>query len=503
MYINQRKAGVILSYTSQLIKILSGVLYTPIMLRLLGQSEYGLYQLVYSVVSYLSLLSLGFGSSYIRFYSKAKNEENEVEKLNGMFIIIFLVISCICLLCGVVMISNISSIFGNGLSGSEYKIAKILMMLMVFNLALTFPNSVFNSYISAHEEFIFQKTMNVLHNIMNPFITLPLLILGYGSIGMVLVTTFLTIVSFIVNILYCMKNLKMKFQFHDIQFSKFKELWSFTFFIFLNQIIDQINWSVDKFLIGRLSGTTAVAVYGIGSQINGYYVELSTSISNVFIPKVNRLIASSDDNCEVTELFIKVGRSQFMILSLVLSGFTFFGEKFIEYWAGKGYHQSYFVTLFLIIPVTVPLIQNLGIEIQRAKNKHKTRSIVYFFVALGNVFISIPLIDLYGPTGAAIGTAIALTVGNIMFMNWYYYCRLNIDIIKFWKSIFSIFPSLCIPCITGCIIRRLLDLDNIYVFLISGLTYVLVFLLCLWIWGMNDLEKKSAKEMSIKLKNRG
>ncbi|MCI5868581.1 MAG: oligosaccharide flippase family protein [Dorea sp.] len=147
------------------------------------------------------------------------------------------------------MISNISSIFGNGLSGSEYKIAKILMMLMVFNLALTFPNSVFNSYISAHEEFIFQKTMNVLHNIMNPFITLPLLILGYGSIGMVLVTTFLTIVSFIVNILYCMKNLKMKFQFHDIQFSKFKELWSFTFFIFLNQIIDQINWSVDKFLI--------------------------------------------------------------------------------------------------------------------------------------------------------------------------------------------------------------------------------------------------------------
>lgn len=110
---------------------------------------------------------------------------------------------------------------------------------------------------------------------------------------------------------------------------------------------------------------------------------------------------------------------------------------------------------------------------------------------------------MYGPTGAAIGTAIALTAGNIMFMNWYYYCRLNIDIIKFWKSILSIFPSLCIPCITGCIIRRLIDLDNIYVFLISGLTYVLVFLMCLWIWGMNDLEKKSVKEMSIKLKNRG
>lgn len=67
---NQRKMGVILTYTSEAIKILTGLLYTPIMLRLLGQSEYGLYQLVYSVVSYLSLLSMGFGSSYLRFYSK-------------------------------------------------------------------------------------------------------------------------------------------------------------------------------------------------------------------------------------------------------------------------------------------------------------------------------------------------------------------------------------------------------------------------------------------------
>ena len=59
MKINQRKAGVILSYAGEIVKILVNLIYTPIMLRLLGQSEYGLYQLVYSVVSYLSLLSLG------------------------------------------------------------------------------------------------------------------------------------------------------------------------------------------------------------------------------------------------------------------------------------------------------------------------------------------------------------------------------------------------------------------------------------------------------------
>ena len=101
MRIDERKAGVVLTYAGQLIRILVSLIYTPVMLHLLGQNEYGLYQLVYSVVSYLSLLSLGFGSSYLRFYSrfKVKNEEENIAKFNGMFMIIFLSISIICVFC--------------------------------------------------------------------------------------------------------------------------------------------------------------------------------------------------------------------------------------------------------------------------------------------------------------------------------------------------------------------------------------------------------------------
>ena len=52
MMINQKKAGVILSYIGQIVNILTGFIYTPIMLKILDQSEYGLYQLVvYSLTS--------------------------------------------------------------------------------------------------------------------------------------------------------------------------------------------------------------------------------------------------------------------------------------------------------------------------------------------------------------------------------------------------------------------------------------------------------------------
>lgn len=489
---SQRKAGVILSYVAQGVHILSSLLYTPIMLRLLGQSEYGLYQLVHSVVAYLGLLSFGFSSSYIRFYSrfKAKNDQKEIARLNGMFMSIFLVISCVCILCGTVMLCNIEKVFSTGLTASEYPTARVLMALMVLNLALTFPNSVFDSYTTAHERFMYQRIIVILQYLLNPFITLPLLLMGYGSVAMVLVATGLTIAKLLMNMTYCLKKLNMQFIFKGFQFSLLKEMWIFTFFIFINLIVDQINWSVDKFLLGRFAGTVAVAIYGVGGQLNTMYLQLSSSVSTVFIPKVNRIVAETDDNRQLTKLFTEVGRIQFMILALALSGFTFFGKSFIKLWAGSNYGVSYNIALLLMVPVTIPLIQNLGIEIQRAKNMHKARSIVYLVIAISNIFVSIPCIKRWGASGAAIGTALTLFLGNGLFMNWYYHKRIGLDIIYFWKQILSFLPSFIVPVICGVLIEKHLRMNNIIVFFVGACLYLCVYAVSVWFFGMNAGEKQ-------------
>lgn len=496
MKIDQRKAGVVLSYAGEIVKILVSLVYTPIMLRLLGQSEYGLYQLVYSVVSYLSLLSLGFGSSYLRFYSryKAQKDEDGVARLNGMFMIIFCVISAICVMCGIIMIGNIRSIFGTGLTDAEYETARILMGLLIMNLAMTFPNSVFNCSITAHEKFLFQKLLILLQNLFSPFLTLPLLIKGYGSKGMVSVTTFLTVLLLLSNVFYCFKRLHIRFAFRGLKIGLLREMWVFTFFIFLNQIIDQINWSVDKFLLGRFTSTTSVAVYGVGGQINTLYLQFSSSISNVFVPKVNRIVAESDDNQQLTELFTKVGRIQFIVLNLILTGFIFLGAPFIKVWAGEEYRDAYIVALLLIIPVTIPLIQNLGIEIQRAKNMHKARAVVYFFIAVANVFVSIPLIKIWGPAGAALGTAVSLIAGNIIFMNWYYHARIGMNMFYFWKEIAKFIPALIAPCIVGILIMRFANITGFGEFVLFAIIYAGVYSLSMYFLGMNAEEKQLVVE---------
>ena len=491
MKVNQLKAGAALSYISMGLGYLVSIIYTPIMLRLLGQSEYGLYNLVASVVAYLGVLNFGFGSAYMRYYSryKVQDDREKIATLNGMFLIIFSVIGLIAVIAGTVLAMNTEVIFGSELTSTELSRAKILMMILVINLAISFPNIVFTSHITANEKFVFQKLVQMIKTVANPFVVLPVLLMGYGSVGMVVMTTILNITIEIINAIYCIKTLKMEFSFKNFDFKLMREMTVFSSYIFINLVIDQINWNVDKFILGRFHGTISVAVYGLAAQLNTYYLSISTAISSVFIPRVHRLVANSDNNSELTKLFTRIGRVQFIILSLISSGLIFFGRPFINMWAGGNYNGSYPIVLLLIIPVTIPLIQNIGIEIQRAKNMHKFRSWVYFFIALGNLGLTIPLAKAYGGVGAAIGTGIALLIGNGLIMNWYYHARVGLDIKFFWKEILSFIPALMPTILAGILMVRYLSLDSILQFIGLGIIYIIIFCVSMWFIGMNQYEK--------------
>ena len=491
MKVNQLKAGAALSYISMGLGYLVSIIYTPIMLRLLGQSEYGLYNLVASVVAYLGVLNFGFGSAYMHYYSRYKiqDDREKIATLNGMFLIIFSFIGLIAVIAGTMLAMNTEAIFGSELTVTELSRAKILMMILVINLAISFPNIVFTSHITANEKFVFHKLVQMIKIVANPFVVLPLLILGYGSVGMVIATTFLNFTIEVINAVYCIKKLKMRFSFKNFDFKLMREMTVFSSFIFMNLLIDQINWNVDKFILGRFHGTISVAVYGLAAQLNNYYLSISTAISSVFIPRVHRLVATSDNNNELTNLFTRIGRIQFIILSLIASGLIFFGRPFINMWAGKNYDDSYPIVLLLIIPVTIPLIQNIGIEIQRAKNMHKFRSWVYFFIALGNLGLTIPLAKRYGGIGAAIGTASALIIGNGFIMNWYNHVKVGLDMKFFWKQILRFVPALIAPVLAGILINSIFNLYNIFYFLGFGIIYVIIFCGSIWFVGMNQYEK--------------
>lgn len=492
---NQLKAGVILSYVISVMQIVIQLLYTPLILRVLGQSEYGLYTLIGSIVSYLSLCGLGFSSSYLRFYSRCigENRKNEVAKLNGMYLTVYIIIASVSTILGTVLVLNCEKVVGTKILPSEMDTARILMAILVVNIAITFVNTIFDSIIIANESFIFQRVVRLLSIVANPILALPLLLMGFKSLALVVVTTVLSLGSLIINMFYCRKKIHAEFKFGYFDKALFGEILTFSVFIFINLIVDQINWNLDKLLLGHFWGTAAVAVYGVGSQLNNMDISISLSVSSVFGPRVNRYHAIGKADEEFSELFIKTGRIQCLIMMLLNSGLVFFGEQFISLWAGDGYKESYYVMLCLVLPAFIPCIQNIGLEMQRAKNMHQFRSIIYLLMSVINIIISIPLAKMYGAVGAAIGTTIGMLLGNGICMNWFYYKKMKLDIVRFWKNILKMFPPMIIPFAVGVFVNLAFKITTWYELIILCVFYTLVYVVAVWFGSMNEYEKSIIK----------
>ena len=450
----QLKVGALLSYSAQIIHILTALLYTPVLLRVLGQNEYGLYQLVYSIISYLPLLSSGFSSSYMKFYAqRKKQDETEVAELNGQFLIMFLFLVIITILSGFGMILKPELVFGKGLATNEIDKLKILVAIMIANTSLNFVFGVFECYSLANERFIFQNTLIVLSNLFSPLLTLPLILLGYGSVGIVAITTLVTFFKLIIEIVFCIRRLKIRFRIRHFGIRDFTEIWSFTVFVFISNIVFQINNTIDSILLGRFIGTASVAIYGVAAQLVSVYKQLCSAISRVFIPRIHILANQDDGHEQLSKVFISVGRIQTYLVGLLFLGMIVFGKQFIRLWAGDGYYDSYQILIILISAEIVPCIQTIGIEIQRAYGRHKIQAIVFALIAILNVLISIPAIRAWGTKGAAVGTSVAIILGYWFFQNYYYHKVIQIRIIEFWKQIFRIVLA-WIPCgICGFFVR--------------------------------------------------
>ena len=443
------KIGAILSYVIIVVNMLIGVLYTPILTAKLGQTEYGLYSLVTSVISYLTILDFGFGNAIIIYTTRYrnKNEKDKEQKLHGMFFIIYTIIGIIAGIIGAILWLNVDSLFGNTMSADELAKAKVLMGILTFNLIVTFPLSIFTSIITSYEKFVFSKTLNLIRIILNPIIMLVLLNFGVKSIGLVILVTVLNISTLILNLIYCKTKLKIKLKFGKIDFKLLKEIMAYSVWIFLNSIMDKVNWSLDQFVLGVYAGSVAVAIYSVASQLNQMFMNFSTAISGVLLPKVTKMENDNATDKEFTDIFVRTGRVQYIVMALIITGFVLFGKEFIEImWVGPEYSESYIIACILMIPTTVPLIQNIGLNILQAKNKYKFRVIVLMIFSVINVIISIILSKLYGGVGAAIGTAISVILGQGIFMNIFYQKKIGINIVKFWRNILkmSIPIAICV-----------------------------------------------------------
>lgn len=489
---NQIKAGAVLNYVIIGLNTLVGLAYTPYMLRCLGQNEYGLYSLVASIIAYLTILDFGFGNAIVRYTAKfrAEGKKQEQWEMFGMFLIVYSIIGLIAIGGGLALYFNVDALFDRTMTASDLSQARAMMLLLTFNLAFTFPFSIFASIITAYENFVFQRVVNILRIILSTGVLILVLVIGFKAVALVVVQTAFNLLTLLINLIYCKKKLKIHIVFGKLNIPFLKEISIYSFWIFLNAIMDKIYWGTGQFVLGAISGTVAVAIFSVAILLEQMYMTFSVSIVSVLLPRVTAMVAKSSSEREISNLFIKTGRIQCIIMSFILCGFIVFGQNFINLWAGECYSSSYYITLIFFFALFVPLIQNTGITILQARNQMKFRSILYFIISIVSLFLQIILAKKYGAIGCAMAIGSALIIGQGLIMNIYYQKKQGIDIVKFWCEIGKMLFAPAIFTIIYLVISSYFNYPNILILILGIIIFSMLFIPLFWKFSMNEYERQ-------------
>lgn len=494
---NERKIGILLGYVTILVHTIIGFLYIPILLYYIGESEYGLYQLMGSLIAYFSIMDFGLTNAIVRFYAKYRTLGNSrrIKNLLAVSLLLYGAVAAVLLATGGICYLFLDTIFGYNMTAQELLSARHLFLLLLFNIAINLFAMLFQAVINAEERFLFLKGTELFQLVMQPVLVILVLQEYPHAFSVALVQTILNCVLILARVYYCFERLHISIHFYGWDRELLHDFRKLALSVFAVSFIDQVFLRSNQVILGIIGGTSAVAVYSIASLLYLNYSYLSTAISGVYLPHVTAMIAKKASVAELSVLFNKIGRAQYFLLLLILTGFIIFGEQFIQLWAGSGFKSAYWMTLLVIVPFTIELIQNVGLSILQGMNQYTFRAKVYLGMGIINLVMAIPLGMYWGGIGCAFATGLCMFLGNGLIMNWYYAKIIGLNIASFWKQIGKITGIGLLCLIIGAIFNSWLPSDSIPIFLGKMIMYILIYVGSMWGMVMNSEEKMQVRRI--------
>jgi len=488
--INQVRAGALVSYITIFFNIASGFIYTPWLINRLGQSDYAIYTLVTSVMTYF-VLDFGMGAAITRFITKYRvnNEPEKVNNLLGVTTKLYLSIDGIILVAMIVFYSLIDKIYVN-LSATEIVKLENVFIIAGMVALLSFPLLPVNGIFTAYEKLYAQKVFDLLAKVLTITSVVIALLAGGGLYFVVLFNTAITFLMNLIKFLFIRKSAGIKLNVRHKDKELKKSIFSFSAWVMVASIADRFFFTFVPSLLGIVSNSAQIAIFGVAVSIENYTCLFSSVFNNLFLPRVTSMVIKNESTEKITDLMIQVGRIQLIIVSTIVTLIISMGKEFITCWVGEQYVNAHIVLIVIMLPTLVHFCQAIGTEMLFATNNVKYRALVYICGSVISVITTLLLGGKLGAIGAAIGIGAGLLLSHVVLMNVIYHKKLKLNIPRYFKEcqLKMIIPMI-ISGVIGYVIMIIYPVDNIIFFIVKAGVWAIFHAVILWFTFLNKYEK--------------
>lgn len=483
------KLGAFISYITISFNILTGLIYTPWMISLIGQNNYGLYTLASSLIS-LFIIDFGIGAAVAKFICEynAEGDQQSVNNIMGIVYKLYLIIDAVVFTTLVIVYFFIDNIY-TGLTPAELVNFKVIYLIAAIFSIISFPFTTLNGILIAYEEFIYLKVCDLFNKVLTVTFMIIALLFGCGLYTLVVVNAicglFIIAIKFFIIKTKTSININFNFKSKII----LKGILNFSIWSTIVTISEQLIFNITPTILGIVSNSVNIAVFGIANILEGYVFTFANAINGMFLPTVSRMIKKENANENILQLMIRIGRIQLFIIGLIVIGFVSIGKEFILLWMGERYITSYYCTILLILPSIISLSQEIANTTVVALNKVHQKSYIYITSSVINIVLSLMLSQFWGVLGASIAICISYFARYIA-MNVIYYRTLNIDVFRFFKECHI---KMAIPLLLSLVIGICVNFLILFVgwtgFLIKGSIIFVSYVIIMWFMCFNNFEK--------------
>lgn len=490
---NRKRTGIILSYFNLSVGMVVNIFLTPYLIYTLGDIDYSMYKVMQSFAGPLSMFHFGISTivtrSIIRFENSEEYTKIDNENTIALASISSAILGAFITVAGMTMYKAIPNLYGSSYSMESVALGQKVFICFVASTMFHILTDVFSGCLLGHKKYTLTSLIQLSKTIFRVIIIVAFLNIGFGMVAVAMADLIVSVAMFVILGVYSVVVLKEIPRLHYFDKKQMLEILSFGMALLMQAFVNQINNSVDTMILGvYIEDKSIITMYSSALTVYAIYNSLISVVTCYFLPDAAKLVSLEASGEELTDFVIRPGRFQAVIAVACICGFILCGKDFISLWIGEKYIKAYGVIIMLMVPVTIPLVENAAISILDASLKRIYRSIVLTVMAVLNVIVSIVLVPIMGFWGAAAGTALSLVIGHGILMNIYYAKTFDMQIFRMFRSIFKgILPSGVIALFVCLMVVRL-DCLSWVSFGIKGIAFVAIYILLLWMMGFNRNE---------------
>ena len=328
-------SNVIWNWAGMGVSMLAGFVLAPYLVHTLGDSVYGLWILIASMTGYFGLLDLGVRGSVGRYiaYYRARGEQSQVNAILSTAVAILSGVAVLALLATGCVLLVFFHLFD--VPADQVAAARLAIVLVGVNFALTFPVSVFDGVLWGQERFDLINAIDIPTAVVRLGLTFWL-VRGAGDIVTLAWITLGTTAANELIKLGASFHVDRRLRMSPWLFSRAQaaQLFGYGLWQFLLQIARQVSGQIGPLLIGGVVSVAAVTPFSIASRLLAYASQFAVAATGVLTPMATRLHAR-DDHVRERRLFVEGGRwcmAFALYASIMLIGF---GGPLLRLWMGQ------------------------------------------------------------------------------------------------------------------------------------------------------------------------